>query len=124
MSKKQPASIASISLERALDQNEAVQETIEQSACELFVINAVLKQEIPGHAQNGEVAQALLKTDELEDRIQSSADDLARVNQVLKQEIIERTELERQLAQTQAALDQVQSKVHAPGQANSRSATQ
>lgn len=91
-------------LERALDQNEIAKETVAQSAAELLVINTVLKQEIPGEVQTGEVAQALQKTDELENRIQDTAVELAQVNELLEQEIDQRTELEKQLAQTQAAL--------------------
>ncbi|GAB3482004.1 hypothetical protein [Polaromonas eurypsychrophila] len=91
-------------LERALDQNEAVKETVEQSANELFVINTVLKQEFPNQVQSDDVAQALRKSDELETKIQESAEDLAQVNRVLEQEIGERAELERELARTKAAL--------------------
>jgi hypothetical protein len=40
-------SAATKPLAQALDRNEAVQETVRQSADELLVINAVLKQEIP-----------------------------------------------------------------------------
>lgn len=98
------ATPAAVSLVRALDQNEAVRETVEQSANELLVINAVLKQELPNEVVAGEVAQALLKTDELETRIHESAEDLAQVNQVLAQEIDERAGLERELARTKAAL--------------------
>ena len=93
-------------LGRALDQNEAVKDTVEQSADELLVINAVLKQALPEHVQTGEVARALQKTDELESRIQESVEDLAQVNQVLAQEICERVDLERELAATKAALAQ------------------
>jgi septal ring factor EnvC (AmiA/AmiB activator) len=95
-------------LERALDQNASIQDAVEQSAAELCVIHAVLKQEVPTHLQTGDVAQALQKTEELENRIQSSADDLAQVNDALKQEITERAELERQLAQAQDALESMQ----------------
>ena len=109
MSQKQPSFLAPSSLKRALDKNEAIQETVEQSAAELCLINTVLKHEVPAHVQTGEVAQALQKTDELESRIQHSADDLAQVNDALKQEISARAELERQLASTQAELNQVQS---------------
>ena len=122
MSQNLPASFTSTSLERALDQNEAIQDTVEQSAAELCVINAVLKQEVPDHVQTGEVAQALQKTDELESRIQTSADDLAQVNQALKQEISARAELERQLASTQAELDQAQlQQGHAQGRSRGQS---
>ena len=117
MSKK-PAAAASTSLELALEQNETIQDTVGQSAAELVVINAVLKQEVPADVQMGEVAQALQKTDELEGRIQTSADELAQVNEVLKQEISERADLERQLAATQAALAEAEDRPH--GHSNKR----
>ena len=91
-------------IDRAREKNEAVQESVEQSAHELLVINTVLKQELPDHVQTGEVAQALEKSDALEERIQESAEELAEVNQALEQEIGEREELERELAETKAAL--------------------
>jgi C4-dicarboxylate-specific signal transduction histidine kinase len=96
--------LAPTSLGRVREKNEAIQESVENSAQELTVINAVLKQELPDHLQTGEVAQALEKSDALEERIQESADDLAEVNQALEQEIGERVELERELAETRAAL--------------------
>lgn len=91
-------------LSRVRDKNEAVQESVENSAHELTVINAVLKQELPDHVQIGDVAQALDKSDALEERIQASAADLAEMNQALEQEIDERVQLERELAKTKAAL--------------------
>lgn len=93
-------------LRRALEKNEVVKESVDQSAQELVVINAVLRQEIPEHVQTGEVAQALEKSDAVEDRLQESADDLAKVNQALEQEIGERAELLRELAMTKAALEE------------------
>jgi len=97
-----------ISLEHALDKNEAIQESVEQSAAELCVVTAVLAHEVPEHLKTGEVALAIQRTEELESRIQSSADDLAQVNLALKEEIDLRADLERQLASTQAELDQIQ----------------
>ncbi|MDB5868567.1 MAG: hypothetical protein JWP96_899 [Polaromonas sp.] len=120
-----PASSAPTPLERALDHNVTIQDTVEQSAAELCVINAVLKQEVPEHVKTGDVAQALQKTDELESRIQASADELAQVNDALKHEIIERTELERQLASAQAALEQIQvQQGHSQGRSSVQSAMQ
>ena len=104
MPPQQPPSTALNSLTLALGQNETIQEAVEQSATEMVVINAVLKQEVPEELQTGDVAQALRKTDELESRMQTSADELAHVNEALKHEIGERAELERQLAQTEAEL--------------------
>ena len=93
-------------LDRAREKSEAVKENIEQSAQELVVINAVLKQEISDHAQTGELAHALERTDAIEERLHESADDLAEVNRALEQEIGERAELERELAMTKAALEE------------------
>lgn len=101
-------------LDRALEKSETVKETVEQSAQELLVINAVLKQEIPEHVQTGEVAQALQKSDELEGLIQESAEELAQVNEALVQEIGEREDLERELAETKAALAEAQSQPSTP----------
>lgn len=104
MPQLQPVSLPSTPLRQALDQNKAIKDTVEQSAAELVVINAVLKQEVPPELQTGEVAQALQKTDELEDRIEASAQDLGKVNEALKREIDERARLEEELAATRAAL--------------------
>lgn len=109
MSPQPNASLPPTALEHALDQNEAIQATVEQSAAELCVIHAVLQQEVPDHIKTGDVAQALQRTDELEGRMQASADNLQEVNEALKEEIQVRVELEQQLAFTQAALEQAQS---------------
>ena len=93
-------------LERALEQNETAHDIVEQSAAELVVIHAVLKQELPEHMQTGDVAHALQRTDELEIKISETAQELAQVNEVLAQEIGERVDLELELAATKAALAQ------------------
>ena len=98
-------------LERALDQNATVQDTVERSAAELMIINTVLKQEIPDHIQIGDVAQALQRTDALENKISETVEDIAHVNQVLAQEIGERVDLERELAATKAALVQARDRL-------------
>lgn len=120
---QQTATVISLNpLEHALDQNEAIQESVEQSAAELCVVSAVLSREIPDEVKTSEVIQAIQRTEELEDRIQTSADDLAKVNQTLKDEISARANLERQLAAAQAELlrtqaqPQRQSAAHLPTQ--------
>ena len=102
----QPQPVAPTPLERALDQSEAIHEVVKQSGAELFVINTVLKQELPEDVQTSEVAQALQKTDVLEAQIQESAEDLAKVNEMLEEEIDQRASLERELQATRAALAQ------------------
>ena len=101
---KPPAEAAPPALSSALEKNQAVQETVEQSAQELLVINAAIKHGIPDHPQLGEVAQALEKSEAIEQRIHESAADLVQVNEALEQEINEREHLERELAQTKAKL--------------------
>lgn len=96
-------------LAQALDMNVAVKDNVERSAAELVMINAVLKQEIPDHVQTGDIAEALQRTDELEIKINDTAQDLAQVNEVLAQEIDQRVDLERELAETKAALAEAQS---------------
>ncbi len=96
-------------LSRALDQNEIVRDNVEKSADELLLIHAVLKQEIPDHAQTGAVVKALEKTDALETKISDAAHELAQVNQVLAHEIEERVDLESELAATKAALQKAKS---------------
>lgn len=113
MPKQPPVSPSPTLLQEALDQNEAVKDTVEQSADELMVINAVLRHEVPPQVQTGEVAQALQKTDELEDRIQASAEDLGKVNDALKQEIDERAKLEEELAATKVDLAKAQAQADA-----------
>lgn len=103
-----PTALKHTPLEHALDQNEAIQESVEQSAAELCVVTAVLMHEVPEYLQTGEVALAIQRTEELENRFQASADDLVKVNLALKEEIDVRADLERQLASTQAELDQIQ----------------
>ncbi|MES2413051.1 MAG: hypothetical protein V4614_04570 [Pseudomonadota bacterium] len=110
MSQQPATATAPTPLARALDQNETARDVVEQSAAELVVINAVLKQELPDEVQVGEVAEALLKTDELESRIHDTAQDLAEVNEALAQEIDEREGLERELAATKAQLEKARKK--------------
>ena len=100
------AAASSTKLARALEQSEAAADSVQQSADELLVINAVLKQEIPDEVQTGEVAQALQKSDDLGVTIQDAAQELTQVNEALAHEIAERVELESKLAAAKAALAQ------------------
>ena len=108
--KKPDTTASSKPLVKALQQNDSVKETVKQSGDELLVINAVLKNGIPDHAQTGDVAQALEKTEAIEDKIQTSAEDLATVNKLLEHEIDERIVLERDLLATKAALEREKAK--------------
>lgn len=95
-------------LEQALEKSETVQAIVKQSATEMLVINTVLQQEVPAHAQAGDVAQALKQNEEIETRLQESAEELEQVNRVLESEISEREDLEQKLAEAEAKLAQVE----------------
>jgi len=99
-------SAESAALDRVREKNEAVKVSVDRSAHELLVVNAVLKEEIPDDAQTGELALALERSDAIEERLQESTVDLAEVNQALEQQIGERAKLERELAITKAALEE------------------
>ena len=96
------------SLAAVLDRNEEIQQTVEQSAGELVMINTVLKQGLPASVQQGDVAQALEKADSIESAIHETAQELAEVNQALTEEIDHCKELERELAAAKLALAQAQ----------------
>ena len=101
---KQPNFSVPTALVKALEHNLTAKVTVEQSGDELLMINTVLKQEIPGHVQTGDVAQALEKIAALESKIHHSAEELAQVHHLLSKEISERFELEQELAKTKTAL--------------------
>jgi hypothetical protein len=92
----------------ALVQNDAVKESVEQSAHELLVLTAVMQKNIPDSAQQGDLAQALQKTEDLGDAIQESAEELEAVNLLLEREVDERIALERELLATKASLKKAQ----------------
>jgi C4-dicarboxylate-specific signal transduction histidine kinase len=91
-------------LARALEKNDAIQDTVERSAQELELVNTVLEKGLPAAVKTGDVAMALVKTVELEDQIQQSADELAHVNELLQQEITEREELEKKLRNAESEI--------------------
>lgn len=84
----------------ALERNDAVEESIKQSADELMLVNAVLQSQVPTRAHSEDVAVALEKVDSINDVMQESVQDLEAVNQLLDEEIDERIKLERKLLAT------------------------
>ncbi len=104
-----PAPVQTRPLVKALERNDAVEESIKQSADELMLVNAVLKTEVTVHAHSEDVAVALEKVDSINEVMVESAQDLAAVNQLLEEEIDERIELERKLLVTEKALEKATS---------------
>ena len=92
-------------LTKALERNDAVEESVKQSADELMLVNAVLQSEAPTRAHSEDMAVALEKVDSINDVMQESAQDLEVVNKLLEEEIDERIELARKLLATKTALE-------------------
>ena len=115
MSKKsQGTNLQSRPLVHAIVQNDAVKETVKQSADELLVVSAVLKQVVPNEKQSGDVAAAIKRNETIGNVISESADELAAVNDLLIEEIDERIGLERKLLASQAALARAQTAAKTP----------
>ncbi len=91
-------------LVRALDQSESVKDKVEQCAADLSSVNAVLKEEITDGVPIQEVERALGLSEEVEVKVQQCSEDLATVNDVLAAEIDERSSLEHELSESNAAL--------------------
>jgi diguanylate cyclase (GGDEF)-like protein len=93
-------------LNRALNQSEHVQDTVEQAAEDLSSVNAELKDGIAGGVALPKVESALDQSEAVELKVQEAANELVAVNDALAEEIDERHHLEDQLSQSDAALTQ------------------
>jgi len=98
------AAVEAAHLVRALDQSESVKDKVQQCAVDLSSVNAVLKEEIADGVPIQEVERALSLSEEVEVKVQQCAEDLATVNDALAAEIDERSSLEHELSETNAAL--------------------
>jgi diguanylate cyclase len=91
-------------LVQALNTSEQVQTKVEECADELASVNAKMKEEFTEHVPLSEVEQVLSQSEHIENKVEECAEDLHAVNKALGHEITERTQLERELSDTQAEL--------------------
>ena len=78
---------------------------MESDARDLFVVNEVLKQEIPHEIKStGDVAAALERSESIQSNLDSVADNLDDVNKALALEVARRKLAEKNLTQTKADL--------------------
>lgn len=68
----------------ALNQNLETAEQIKATAGELVVVHAVLSQQIPTDAMQGDLEAAVKRTDELEQKLNETAEALDKSNELLK----------------------------------------
>ena len=92
-------------LPTALQKTQEAQDKLESDARNLFVVNEVLKQELPGTIKTtGDVAAALERSEIIQSNIDAVADDLDDVSKALAAEVARRKKAEVNLTETRAVL--------------------
>lgn len=71
----------------ALNQNLETAEQIKATAGELMVVHAVLSQQIPTDAMQGDLQAAVERTDQLEQKLNETAEALDKSNKLLQRHI-------------------------------------
>jgi len=88
-----------------LQRSQAAKEHVEANARDLFVVNEVLKQEIPEPVKvTGDVAAALERSESIQGNLDAVADELDDINQALAREVARRKVAEQKLCETKADL--------------------
>ncbi len=92
-------------LPNALQKTLEAQERLESDARDLFVVNEVLKQEIPDPVKGtGDVAAALERSESIQSNMDAVAESLDDVNKALAEEVARRKVAEKTLTETKADL--------------------
>ncbi len=98
-----PSNVAT--LPHALEKAQSAQEKLESGARDLFVVNEVLKQEIPESVKTeGEVAAALQRSEAVQSNMEVVVGDLDDVSKALAAEVARRKAAEQTLRETKADL--------------------
>ena len=88
-----------------LETTQEVQAQLEAESRDLFVVNEVLKQEIPVEIKStGDVAAALERSEIIQTNLGAVVENLEDVNQVLAEEVARRKSAEKKLTETRADL--------------------
>lgn len=99
-----PATDATPTLARALDQSEQVKVKVEECVVDLASVNVVLKQEVKSGVPLRSVEEALERSEQVENKVQECVAELEQVNDSLAEEIDERRLLEAQLENSTSEL--------------------
>ena len=86
------------SLERVINQNEKIKETVKQAASELNLVNEILKQGKEVKIPVQMIKEAITQNKEVEHKVAKAADDLHQVNTELAKEVAERLVIETKLS--------------------------
>ena len=86
------------SLERVINQNEKIKETVKQAANELTSVNEILKQGKEVKIPVQIIKEAITQNKEVEYKVAKAADDLHQVNTELAKEVAERLVIETELS--------------------------
>lgn len=93
------------SLPEVLQKTEDAKAQLESNSRDLFVVNEVLKQEIPAPVKaTGDVASALERGESIQNDLETVAENLDDVNQALADEVARRKRAEKKLTETKADL--------------------
>ncbi len=92
-------------LPEVLQKTQEAKEQLESDARDLFVVNEVLKQEIPDPVKStGDVAAALERSEAIQSNMDAVAEDLDDVHKALADEVARRKSAEKRLTETKADL--------------------
>ncbi len=86
------------SLERVINRNEKIKETVKQAANELTSVNEILKQGKEVKIPVQIIKEAITQNKEVEFKVAKAADDLHQVNTELAKEVLERLSIETELS--------------------------
>jgi len=92
-----PVAAKNASLERVLEQNEKIKETVKEAASELTSVNEVLKQRRGDEVPVQVIKDVITQNKEVEHKVAKAAGDLHQVNAELAHELAERVDLESEL---------------------------
>ncbi len=92
-------------LPEVLQKTQEAKQQLESDSRELFVVNEVLKQEIPDPIKSaGDVAAALERSESIQNNMDAVAENLDDVNKALAEEVARRKVAEKKLTETKADL--------------------
>ena len=93
------------SLPEVLQKTQEAKEQLESDSRDLFVVNEVLKHEIPEPVKaTGDVAAALERSESIQHNLDAVAENLDDVNKALAEEVARRKIAEKNLTETRADL--------------------
>jgi chromosome segregation ATPase len=92
-------------LPQVLQKTQEAKEQLESDSRDLFVVNEVLKHEIPAPVKaTGDVAAALERSESIQSNLDAVAENLDDVNKALTEEVARRKSAEKKLTETRADL--------------------